>query len=181
MDRVADGGVGWRNEMTSLLQPMGIIVLNPCDKPIGLGCEDIESREYRQQLKVDGQYEKLAKEVRELRVVDLRMVDLADFLIVYINTDVHMTGTYEELFLGNRMKMPILCMIEGGKEKVPDWLLGVLPHEHMFGNWSDLLDYLMDVDCGKDTRHFKRWMFFDYEKMLPKVPKVESEIFDVVY
>ena len=33
MDRVDDGGVGWRNEITPELEALGVTVLNPCDKP----------------------------------------------------------------------------------------------------------------------------------------------------
>jgi hypothetical protein len=170
MDRVADGGVGWRRDLTPFLEAIGVVVLDPTKKPIAIGCEDIEKREYRNGLKQEGRYNDLAKEVRVLRVVDLRMCDMSDFLVAYINTDIHMCGSYEELSWCNRMKRPILCMVEGGKQNVPDWLLGVLPHEHIFGSWDDIKDYLKNVDSGADDRSFKRWMFFDYTKMLPTVP-----------
>ena len=34
MDRVPDGGVGWRQEIHPTLKRFGIRVLDPCDKPI---------------------------------------------------------------------------------------------------------------------------------------------------
>ncbi len=34
MDRVPDGGTGWRNAITPTLKELGIEVLDPCDKPI---------------------------------------------------------------------------------------------------------------------------------------------------
>ena len=40
MDRVPDGGVGWRVHISKKLQEMGIGVLNPCDKPTSFAKED---------------------------------------------------------------------------------------------------------------------------------------------
>ena len=34
MDRVLDGGVEWREKLTPRLHNLGVIVYNPCDKPI---------------------------------------------------------------------------------------------------------------------------------------------------
>ena len=45
MDRVPDGGTGWRDKITPLLERMGVIVLNPCDKPSEVGKEDKDTRE----------------------------------------------------------------------------------------------------------------------------------------
>jgi hypothetical protein len=44
MDRVADGGVGWRNRISPILKSMGVTVLNPCDKPVEVGLEDESTR-----------------------------------------------------------------------------------------------------------------------------------------
>ena len=51
MDRVADGGVGWRNRISPLLKAMGVTVLNPCDKPVEVGIEDSETRGEIEKLK----------------------------------------------------------------------------------------------------------------------------------
>ena len=32
MDRVKDGGIGWRNDITPFLEDMGVVVLDPCKK-----------------------------------------------------------------------------------------------------------------------------------------------------
>ena len=44
MDRVPDGGAGWRDKITPLLKKMGVVVLNPCDKPSEIGKEDEGTR-----------------------------------------------------------------------------------------------------------------------------------------
>ena len=164
MDRVTDGGVGWRRHTSEWLTEHGVIVLDPTDKPIDIGPEDLEQRASRRERKLAGDYDSVARDIRTLRCVDLRMVDLADFLIVNIDVDVHACGTYEELFLANREKKPILVHVEQGKEHVPDWLLGVLPHETIFSSWGALFDYLAMVHHNswwKDTTN--RWYFFQYK------------------
>jgi len=170
MDRVPDGGVKWREDITPFLESLGIVVLNPCAKPISIGFEDVEDRERRKNLKSSDNYEQLAEEVRLLRVVDLRMTDMSDFLIVNLDVDTHMCGSYEETSWANRLKRPILIVVKQGKAQCPDWLLGMIPHEHIFNTFDDMKEYLSNVNSGLDTRHFKRWMFFEYQKMLPKVP-----------
>ncbi len=54
MDRVADGGVGWRNRITPILKSMGVTVLNPCDKPVEVVLEDESTRFEIERLKLSG-------------------------------------------------------------------------------------------------------------------------------
>ncbi len=169
MDRVPDGGIGWRQQLTPWLQKRGVVVLDPTNKPIDIGVEDIKGRAQREQMLIEGKFDELAKQIKKLRVVDLRMVDMADFLIVYIDSDVHACGTYEELFWANRLKNPVLVMAEGGKQKCPHWLFGVLPHQNIFGNWYTLKLYLNHIDKDDCVDTYNRWMFFDYNKMVPNI------------
>lgn len=170
MDRVVDGGVVWRRNITPFLEDIGVVVLNPANKPIGIGREDIEDRDLRTRLKAMGQYDELAKAMRLLRIIDLGMVDMSDFLICNIDVDSHACGTYEEFFWSNRMKTPILVHVEQGRDEAPDWLWGTIPHEHIFGEWDVLKSYVKHIDEDEGVDHMKRWMFFDYCRMMPKVP-----------
>jgi nucleoside 2-deoxyribosyltransferase len=113
MDRVSDGGVFWREKLTPFLNSLGVIVFNPCDKPIDIGCESQELREHRRVCKENGDLQAL-RDAKEIRSTDLRMVDISDFLIVNIDTECHACGTYEELFLANRQKKPVLIHCEQG-------------------------------------------------------------------
>lgn len=158
-----DGGTQWRDMLTPQLKEMGIRVLNPCNKPISIADESIESREYRQHLLNSGQYDKLAKEIKLLRIIDLRMVDVADFLIVNFDTSIPMCGTMEEVFLANRQKKPVLFMCPQGKSKIYHWMFGTFPHKHMFGSWPDLMKYVNHIDQAEYVEHDKRWVFFDWE------------------
>lgn len=173
IDRVEDYGIKWRHDITSFLESLGIVVLNPMDKPIKLGSE-VEDRKIRKILTEKKNFKKMSKIMKEIRVIDLRMVDMSDFIIVKVDLDVHMCGTYEEISWANRIKRPILVWSCGGKEKLPEWLWGMVPREHVFNSIEEIKDYLKDVHTGKSVKKLKRWMFFEYEKMLPKVSVEES-------
>ena len=83
MDRVSSQmSNDWRDFVTEKLNNFGVTTLNPCKKPIDIGNESMENRQYRQQLINEGKYDEIAKQMRTIRVIDLRMVDLSDFLIV---------------------------------------------------------------------------------------------------
>ena len=51
MDRVADGGVEWREHITPRLQELGVGVFNPCNKPSDYAPEDEDTRELIHALK----------------------------------------------------------------------------------------------------------------------------------
>ena len=159
MDRVPDGGVGWRRKIGQYLSTRNVTVLDPCNKPISIGAEDLEGRQRRRDFKKLGRYDEIAEEMRIIRNTDLRMVDISDFIVVNLDLDVHPCGTYEELFLANRQKKPIVLRLEQGKEYSPDWLLGTIPHHTIFSTWEELTNYLDMIDSGNIEDN--RWMFFD--------------------
>lgn len=164
MDRCKDGGIGWRNDITPILQSYNIVVLNPCKKPISLIAEDSDLRETINKSKREGDYDFVADTMRVIRHQDLRMVDVSDFMVLYIDIDTHMCGSYEELATAVRQKKPVLCVIEQGKAHSPNWLMGTVPHRHIFSNWDELISYLQGVDDGSDTDDMKRWVFFNLDE-----------------
>lgn len=161
IDRCPNLGVEWRVWITKELSSRyGVVAYNPMDKPIEIAGE-MEGRELRKQWKSKGQYEKLADFIKVIRHVDLRMTDKADFGIFYIDTDIHMCGSYEELSWMNRCKRPCLVMCKQGVVGIPDWIFGMIPCKHMFDSWDDLFVYLDEVDGGYDDGT-NRWMIFLY-------------------
>ena len=99
--------------------------------------------------------------MKEIRCVDLRLIDKSDFLIVNLDLDVHPCGSYEEIFTANRAKKPILICIKQGKKHIPDWLFGTIPHQMFFCNWNDLKNYLNHIDCDEFIESHKRWQFIN--------------------
>ena len=161
MDRVKDGGIGWRRKLIPELNKLGVIVFDPTNKPTTIGIEDEKNRHEIEQLKIESRFDEASKLVKLIRTIDLRFVDLSHFIVCNLNTEIHACGTYEEFFWANRLKRPILTHIEQGKKNIPNWLLGCIPHEHIFNSWDDLLVYLRDVAYGENPKTFNRWMFFD--------------------
>jgi len=173
MDRVPDGGTTWRNELKPFLYDMGIMVFDPCNKPGLIGedpaliIEDAEQRELRRQMKLAGDWDGVAASMRPVRNIDLDAVDNSTGLIVYWDTDVHLCGTMEEVFWGNRMKKPIMIVNKKGKVDMPDWMFAALPHRFFFNNFQELKEYLVHVDTAPEVETYNRWRFYDYRKLMP--------------
>lgn len=161
MDRVADRGKGWRENITPFLEELGVTVFNPLTKPSEIGKEDENSFLKKIELKTAKNYEELSEIMKIIRNVDLRLVDISDFIIVNLDLDTHPCGTYEEIFLANRQKKPIIVHVQQGKEHCPDWLFGCLPHELIFSDWNEIKIYLKYVNSYNSINSLNRWYFFN--------------------
>lgn len=159
MDRVFDGGKTWRQEVRPILESFGIYIIDPCNKPIVGVKEDDETRWWIDYYKETEQYDKIREKFGIIRSADLRCVDISDFIIAYIDLDVHACGTYEEIVTANRQKKPVLIWCKQGKSQAPNWLFFMLPHEHIFNSFDEILNYLKLVDQHGDVKSLSRWFF----------------------
>jgi hypothetical protein len=160
MDRVKDRGAGWRSCITPFLESMGVIVFNPLNKPGNVGCEDQDTHLIKSMLKSKENYDELSNLMRTVRAIDLRLVDISDFIIVNLDINTHPCGTLEEIFLANRSKKPVVIHMEQGKNNTPDWLFGTLPHSMFFSSWDEIKSYLSHINQDKYINCEKRWRFF---------------------
>ena len=160
MDRVADRGATWRDNITPFLEDLGIVVFNPISKPTDIGLEDHDSHTIKTKLKQQHRYDELTSMMKTIRSVDLRLVDISDLLIVNLDLNVHPCGTLEEIFLANRQKKPIIIHMVQGKDQTPDWLFGTIPHQMIFSTWDDIKSYLIHIDSDENIDTYKRWYFF---------------------
>ena len=160
MDRAADGGEGWRKEITPVLENFNMVVINPINKPIHGYDESKEFIVERRQYKKNRQFEKIVEHKR-IRSADLRLVDISDLLIVYLNMDERPFGTIEEIVTANRSKKPVLVWVEGGLENAPDWLWWMLPMEMLFDNMWALINYIDYVDAG--LKNHERFIFTNFK------------------
>lgn len=161
MDRVADRGNGWRDNITPFLESLGVIVFNPIKKPTTIGMEDFATHQFKLKLKQEKKYDDLAHLMKTIRSVDLRLVDISDFLIVNLDLDIHPCGTYEEIFWANRQKKPIIIHMVQGKQNTPDWLFGTIPHEMILSSWEEVKLYLSHINNHCKINNHNRWYFFD--------------------
>jgi len=165
MDRVADGGVEWREHITPKLQEFGVGVFNPCNKPSDYAPEDEDTRELIHSLKRSGRYDEVASVMKPICAVDLRMVDIAHFIIMNLDIDSHLCGSYHEAFVAIGQKKPVIVMCKQGKRNLPNWMFGVVPHQMVFINWSETLEYLHHINEDENVKHLNRWRFFDFNKV----------------
>jgi len=160
IDRVDDRGMGWREEISPFLDSLGIVVFNPITKPAEIGLEDNDTHVVKTKLKSSKRYDELTSMMKVIRSVDLRLVDISDFLIVNLDLNVHPCGTYEEIFWANRQKKPIIIHMVQGKENAPDWLFGTVPHQMIYSDWGDMYSYLKHIDSSENINSYNRWYFF---------------------
>lgn len=159
IDRVKDKGVGWRNSISPFLSGLGLVVNDPLKKTSDVGIENSYTHEKKKIFKATKDYESLSSLMKEIRRADLRLVDTSDFLLVNIDLDIHPCGTYEEIFLANRQKKPIIIHIEQGKNSAPDWLFGTIPHQMIFSKWKEIEEYLNYIDHNVSIETYNRWFF----------------------
>ena len=165
MDFAKDGGVEWRHKVQQELKDLEIIWLDPTCKPTEEAVEDLENRQLRVREKEAGHFDAVAALMSSIRKVDLRLVDLADFLIVHLDTDVYSVGTYNELFEADRQSKPIVIHMQQGKTHLPDWLFATIPHQMVFSTWNELCAYLRHVAHDPAVETFKRWKFLNYGRL----------------
>lgn len=162
MDRVHDGGIEWRKELTPWLENLGIIVLDPTNKKAECEVkEDGNTRLEIQQLKDEGRFDEIRPKYKNVRNVDLRYCSVSDFVIARVDIDVHMCGSYEEITQCNRSKLPVLIWCVGGKQRCPNWLLFMLPHQHIFGSLEELQEYLLHINSDEEIDLLGRWQFLN--------------------
>jgi hypothetical protein len=159
MDRVPDRGMHWRDYITPFLQELNITVFNPLKKAGSVGLEDDITHQLKRDLKLHQKYDELSSVMKTIRSVDLRLVDISDFMIVHLDIATHPCGTLEEIFLANRQKKPIIIHIEQGKNNCPDWLFGAIPHQLFFDDWDAIYNYLKHINSSKNINTLNRWLF----------------------
>ena len=159
IDRVLDRGMGWRDSISPFLKNLEIHINDPLKKLGDLGIEDSITHLKKKALKETQDYENLSFLMKEIRRIDLRLVDISDFLIVNLDLDTHPCGTYEEIFWANRQKKPIIIHMEQGKRNAPDWLFGAIPHDMIFSNWEEIKEYLLYINECPYIETFDRWYF----------------------
>jgi len=165
MDRVPDGGVEWRERISKELKQLGVGVFNPCDKPSDFAPEDEGTRERLESLKTDNKFAKVSEIMKPICSVDLRMVDTAHFVVMNLDLDIHLCGSYHEAFVAISQKKPVIIRCKQGKEFLPNWMFGVVPHQMVFGSWKEVMEYLEHVNVSEDVNDYNRWRFFTFSKV----------------
>ena len=168
IDYCDNDGVKWRRAIGSFLRSRGVVVLDPTEKPIS-GLDDIpseigEEKRKTQAMKDAGNFEEYRKISKKIRNMDLRMTDIADFLVVYIDQSIPMCGTWEELFNANRQKKPIIVIVKDGPKGAPLWLHGTIHYKYMFPDLRHAMNFIASIDNG-NIEMDGRWHLLDHVKL----------------
>jgi len=163
-----DGGFTWRQKVKKDLKHLKINWLDPTCKPTSYG---IESPETWKDLTDAREKENLAS-VRAMMFpickVDLRMVDISDFIIVDIDPKIPTFGTHEEVGRAMSQNKPVLVRVEGGVKNAPFWWFERLDPRWFFGTWEELYQFLNDLSTVNLTDEELltwsgyKWLFFDW-------------------
>lgn len=155
LHKVDDCGVVWRDYITPNLNALGIIVDDPCKATInGLG-EVGADKDYFKKLIKERKYDKVKKEFYQIIRKDLRMVDKADFLIVYHDPSIPTIGTIHEIVNAVNEKKPVLIVCDINIESINPWILTLIKPQWLFTSFKEMFNYLDVINQGKiDTSHW---------------------------
>lgn len=120
-NRATEKRCGWRVRMKAYLQSLGVTVFDPWEKPRvrGLheyGIEDTKTINRRDTWSFDAtkkgskQRAELAEYFWETMHIDLRMVDLSDFVVAYCPTNIYSVGTVHEIVVAREQHKPVLLV-----------------------------------------------------------------------
>lgn len=140
----------WRNKLKELLKENNIKItcLDPTQKLSSLTNQIEDDHKQLIQLQKDGNFIELRKRMKVIVKQDLRVVDLSDALVVMIDPDVHLCGTYNELINAVNQKKPIFIYCPKGKVRMPRWVFGLVHYDQYFQTLEDLVNYLSKLNNG---------------------------------
>ena len=116
IDKAADAGVGWRRIAADYLAALGHSTLDPTAKP-GEGAESIARRKL---LKAAGEFATVAKEMTEIRRLDLAMIDASDVVLAKIDPSIPACGTWFEISYARSRSIPVVVLVD--LATCHDWL-----------------------------------------------------------
>ncbi|MEA2012910.1 MAG: hypothetical protein U9O87_07520 [Verrucomicrobiota bacterium] len=116
--RIIEKYLGWRAIVTPIIKALGISVLDPWNKPHVRGHENygqegvVHSKsEYEKDFWISEETRKrFDMDFRETVHVDLRMTDMADFLLAFVPTNIYSVGTAHEIVVSRGQHKPVLLI-----------------------------------------------------------------------
>jgi nucleoside 2-deoxyribosyltransferase len=151
-------GRDWREQVEAELEPLGIKLFNPYKKPFVKDVdEDEDVREFIDRQMRKGYYSDVSERMKQVRSYDLNLVDRSDFIIAHLVPEVASWGSAEELVSAARMKKPVFVSMEGGKQKTPLWIMGMIPHHYVYDSVEEIIEMIKEIDKGNKPIDSDRW------------------------
>ena len=165
MQSLPDSGIGYRKIIEDITKKFGLICLDPTNKPSSVAKEDIGTREILLNSIKSGKYEYVHEVMREICAIDLRLVDISDFLILYHDPNIPTCGTWHEMGMAILQRKPVLVLCPSGLDKIPLWLWGVGKYQEFFTSIEQLDSYLAHLAYDQNIEDLGRWKFLNWEKI----------------
>lgn len=157
-------GGKWRDYVETEMAKIGVTCFNPYKKPFLKAMpEDEDARADLLERMKNGSYEYVHDYMRKVRACDLKLVDISDFLIAYIDPNIPTIGSIEEISVANRAKRPIFMAIEGGKKYCPLWIMGMLPPHYIYDSVYEAVETIKRIDSGATPIDSERWKLLGKE------------------
>jgi nucleoside 2-deoxyribosyltransferase len=167
MDDSPDRGQGWRGDTSKFLKRLGIGVLNPCDNPV-INALNENDKYYEEisRLKQLGDFDAVKKLAKRIVGQDLHLIDLCSAVILFIDKDVHMCGSYAEQTYACLEHKPLIICCKQGKAAIPNFIFGMgISDEMMFSDWESVHSYILKVCYDEAFPGSERWRFIDFRKV----------------
>jgi len=143
----------WRTEPTKVFRDVyGLDVFDPFDDPKQQWATALwDARKNKD-------YDTMEEISHHFVRKDLAIVDRSDIVVSYLPYGVPTTGTVHEIIISSNAKKPTLLVCPEGREYISFWYYGISLREYMFGSWTELYEYLDDVNAGKHMDN-DRWAY----------------------
>jgi nucleoside 2-deoxyribosyltransferase len=174
IEKSKDDGVGWRRQASAALNNLGVVVLDPTNRPCRLtyATSTSEEQAFLKRLRQERNFDVVAKCAQEIVHQDLRMVDVADFLVVRIDASVPTVGTIDEFATASNQKKPIFLSCEQGIIGMPLWMFGRVGKDwrkSMYETLEDSLEAIKQIATCSDAEldaliDRKKWLFLGLGK-----------------
>ena len=166
IEKTGDYGIEWRDCIKRGLAHLRIHWLDPCDKPIDYARETPETSKLLLDDRLHGRVSLVKDRMDPVRAVDLRMVDISDFIIVNLLPGEPTFGTHEEVQRASSQNKPVIIRIDGGLKATPFWWYSQLDHKLFFDTWLNVRRYLGCIASydGGDLPYLSdnKWLLFDW-------------------
>ena len=147
----------WRAKISQKLKRLGIVILNPTKKVFLDQVQETEKT--RCDLiweRSQGNYKFVHDFMKEVIRKDLRQIDLCDFTIINLDYDKPSFGTIHEIVKASEQRKPLLFLIKD-KKRMPLWIIGLINMDFCFESDEELMDYLKNINSGKEKLDPKYW------------------------
>jgi hypothetical protein len=150
IEYAAGFGINWRINISRELEArFHIVALNPMEKQAYFRIPESIQEEELSALKRPDNFDEYARAVKDIIRYDLRMVHLADFMIIHHTPGTVVCGTPWEACVASSTNKPILILTAGKKEDINGWYFGALDHNLFFDNQTAMFEYLEKVNRGE--------------------------------